>query len=138
MIALVFGLAIDFVIPLDPHAAAARLWLESNPSVKEQVGRSRAHSSFRSVTSALKRDAEESIVSTSSWCEVPKGTPRSLMHTEVFRGALNAEVVSDRYGVALDRLPQHPSSPSPTASHARTWRTAGAAFRSRLSQRMTC
>ena len=38
VIALVFGLAIDFVIRLDPHAAAPRLWLESNPSVKELVG----------------------------------------------------------------------------------------------------
>lgn len=75
------------------------------------MGRSRAHSLLKSITSALERDAEESIVNTSSWCEVPKGAPRSLMHAEVFRGALNAEVVSDRYGVALDRLPQHPSSP---------------------------
>ncbi|WP_341648223.1 hypothetical protein [Thauera humireducens] len=38
VIALVFGFAIDFANRLDPHAAAAILWLESNSSVKEQVG----------------------------------------------------------------------------------------------------
>lgn len=42
VIALVVGFAIDFVIRLDPHAAAARLWLESNPSVKEQMGEIKA------------------------------------------------------------------------------------------------
>ena len=77
VIALVFGFAIDFANRLDPHAAAAILWLESNSSVKEQVGEIGGHASSRSVTSALKRDAEEWIVNTSSWCEVPKGTRRS-------------------------------------------------------------
>ena len=38
VIALVVGFAIDFLNRLDPHAAATRLWLESNPSVKELVG----------------------------------------------------------------------------------------------------
>ena len=38
VIALVFGFAIDFANRLDPHAAAAILWLESTSSVKEQVG----------------------------------------------------------------------------------------------------
>ena len=74
VIALVFGFAIDFANRLDPHAAAAILWLESNSSVNRSRWGDRGHASSRSVTSALKRDAEEWIVNTSSWCEVPKGT----------------------------------------------------------------